>query len=134
MQWCSQFNEYSTANGKTQIPLRLIVPASQCGSLIGEFAISFQYFFALIDDENSLQFDQNFVKLLMYSVKGKYLMLLINRQKNLLIPFLQTVWFNKNFSIVDREDFFLTMQIPTYKLCNIPPKSVSLNWNSHGSG
>lgn len=36
-QWCSQFNDVSTSNGKTQIPIRLIVPASQCGSLIGKF-------------------------------------------------------------------------------------------------
>ncbi|KAL7050763.1 hypothetical protein ACKWTF_004206 [Chironomus riparius] len=35
-EWCSQFNDVSTSNGKTQIPLRLIVPASQCGSLIGK--------------------------------------------------------------------------------------------------
>lgn len=36
LQWCSQFNDVSTSNGKTQIPIRLIVPASQCGSLIGK--------------------------------------------------------------------------------------------------
>uniref|UniRef100_A0A336MFK0 CSON014746 protein n=1 Tax=Culicoides sonorensis TaxID=179676 RepID=A0A336MFK0_CULSO len=35
-EWCSQFNDVSTSNGKTQIPIRLIVPASQCGSLIGK--------------------------------------------------------------------------------------------------
>jgi hypothetical protein len=34
-QWCSQFSEVSTSGGETQIPIRLIVPASQCGSLIG---------------------------------------------------------------------------------------------------
>lgn len=33
-QWCSQFNDVGKV-GKTQIPIRLIVPASQCGSLIG---------------------------------------------------------------------------------------------------
>lgn len=32
-EWCSQFSE--SPGGKTQIPIRLIVPASQCGSLIG---------------------------------------------------------------------------------------------------
>lgn len=47
VQWCSQFNENGTANaggggggsgagGKSQIQIRLIVPASQCGSLIGK--------------------------------------------------------------------------------------------------
>lgn len=36
-QWCSQFNDATpTCGGKTQIPIRLIVPASQCGSLIGK--------------------------------------------------------------------------------------------------
>ncbi|XP_037034931.1 poly(rC)-binding protein 3 isoform X2 [Bradysia coprophila] len=37
-EWCSQFNENGTSGGggKTQIPIRLIVPASQCGSLIGK--------------------------------------------------------------------------------------------------
>jgi len=35
-EWCAQFNDVSTSNGKTQIPIRLIVPASQCGSLIGK--------------------------------------------------------------------------------------------------
>lgn len=35
-QWCSQFNDNSPSGGKTQIPIRLIVPASQCGSLIGQ--------------------------------------------------------------------------------------------------
>ncbi|KAL7734290.1 hypothetical protein ACLKA6_010631 [Drosophila palustris] len=34
-EWCSQFNEVGKV-GKTQIPIRLIVPASQCGSLIGK--------------------------------------------------------------------------------------------------
>lgn len=34
-QWCSQFNNDVNKGGKTQIPIRLIVPASQCGSLIG---------------------------------------------------------------------------------------------------
>lgn len=34
-EWCSQFND-SPGGGKTQIPIRLIVPASQCGSLIGK--------------------------------------------------------------------------------------------------
>lgn len=49
LQWCSQFNENGTANagggggggggagGKSQIQIRLIVPASQCGSLIGKY-------------------------------------------------------------------------------------------------
>lgn len=36
-QWCSQFQDNTNAQGKTQIPIRLIVPASQCGSLIGKF-------------------------------------------------------------------------------------------------
>ncbi|XP_059615748.1 poly(rC)-binding protein 3 isoform X1 [Phlebotomus argentipes] len=35
-EWCSQFNDVNTPGGKTQIPIRLIVPASQCGSLIGK--------------------------------------------------------------------------------------------------
>ncbi|XP_052861987.1 poly(rC)-binding protein 3 isoform X3 [Anopheles cruzii] len=35
-EWCSQFQDNTTAQGKTQIPIRLIVPASQCGSLIGK--------------------------------------------------------------------------------------------------
>lgn len=35
-EWCSQFNDGTTSGGKTQIPIRLIVPASQCGSLIGK--------------------------------------------------------------------------------------------------
>ncbi|KAL5291277.1 PCBP3 family protein [Megaselia abdita] len=35
-EWCSQFNDVGTSGGKTQIPIRLIVPASQCGSLIGK--------------------------------------------------------------------------------------------------
>lgn len=35
-EWCSQFQDNSNAQGKTQIPIRLIVPASQCGSLIGK--------------------------------------------------------------------------------------------------
>ena len=35
-EWCSQFND-SPGGGKTQIPIRLIVPASQCGSLIGKW-------------------------------------------------------------------------------------------------
>ncbi|XP_017102534.2 poly(rC)-binding protein 3 isoform X11 [Drosophila bipectinata] len=34
-EWCSQFNDVGKV-GKTQIPIRLIVPASQCGSLIGK--------------------------------------------------------------------------------------------------
>ncbi|XP_034121116.1 poly(rC)-binding protein 3 isoform X22 [Drosophila guanche] len=34
-EWCSQFNDAGKI-GKTQIPIRLIVPASQCGSLIGK--------------------------------------------------------------------------------------------------
>ncbi|XP_030388261.1 poly(rC)-binding protein 3 isoform X3 [Scaptodrosophila lebanonensis] len=34
-EWCSQFNDIGKV-GKTQIPIRLIVPASQCGSLIGK--------------------------------------------------------------------------------------------------
>ncbi|XP_067647387.1 poly(rC)-binding protein 3 isoform X3 [Eurosta solidaginis] len=34
-EWCSQFSDVGKA-GKTQIPIRLIVPASQCGSLIGK--------------------------------------------------------------------------------------------------
>lgn len=39
-QWWAQFNENGTAAGgaKAQIPIRLIVPASQCGSLIGMYA------------------------------------------------------------------------------------------------
>lgn len=37
-QWCSQFQDNTNAQGKTQIPIRLIVPASQCGSLIGKFS------------------------------------------------------------------------------------------------
>lgn len=36
-QWCSQFNDNTTTGGKTQVPIRLIVPASQCGSLIGKY-------------------------------------------------------------------------------------------------
>ncbi|XP_031618259.1 poly(rC)-binding protein 3 isoform X4 [Contarinia nasturtii] len=35
-EWCSQFNDNTTTGGKTQVPIRLIVPASQCGSLIGK--------------------------------------------------------------------------------------------------
>ncbi|XP_055532699.1 poly(rC)-binding protein 3 isoform X11 [Wyeomyia smithii] len=35
-EWCSQFQDNTNAQGKTQIPIRLIVPASQCGSLIGK--------------------------------------------------------------------------------------------------
>ncbi|XP_037904914.1 poly(rC)-binding protein 3 isoform X3 [Hermetia illucens] len=35
-EWCSQFNDSGSMGGKTQIPIRLIVPASQCGSLIGK--------------------------------------------------------------------------------------------------
>ncbi|XP_059226949.1 poly(rC)-binding protein 3 isoform X7 [Stomoxys calcitrans] len=35
-EWCSQFNNDVNKGGKTQIPIRLIVPASQCGSLIGK--------------------------------------------------------------------------------------------------
>ncbi|XP_055856505.1 poly(rC)-binding protein 3 isoform X4 [Episyrphus balteatus] len=35
-EWCSQFNDVGASGGKTQIPIRLIVPASQCGSLIGK--------------------------------------------------------------------------------------------------
>ncbi|XP_055377061.1 poly(rC)-binding protein 3 isoform X2 [Condylostylus longicornis] len=35
-EWCSQFNDSGASGGKTQIPIRLIVPASQCGSLIGK--------------------------------------------------------------------------------------------------
>ncbi|TMW49598.1 hypothetical protein DOY81_005316 [Sarcophaga bullata] len=35
-EWCSQFNNDVGKGGKTQIPIRLIVPASQCGSLIGK--------------------------------------------------------------------------------------------------
>lgn len=35
-EWCSQFTDVATSGGKTQIPIRLIVPASQCGSLIGK--------------------------------------------------------------------------------------------------
>ncbi|XP_035792978.1 poly(rC)-binding protein 3-like isoform X4 [Anopheles albimanus] len=35
-EWCSQFQDNTTAQGKSQIPIRLIVPASQCGSLIGK--------------------------------------------------------------------------------------------------
>ncbi|KAL9903321.1 poly(rC)-binding protein 3 isoform X5 [Glossina fuscipes] len=35
-EWCSQFNNDASKAGKTQIPIRLIVPASQCGSLIGK--------------------------------------------------------------------------------------------------
>ncbi|KAH8294125.1 hypothetical protein KR054_008665 [Drosophila jambulina] len=35
-EWCSQFNDVGKV-GKTQIPIRLIVPASQCGSLIGKY-------------------------------------------------------------------------------------------------
>ncbi|XP_018785052.1 PREDICTED: poly(rC)-binding protein 3 isoform X10 [Bactrocera latifrons] len=34
-EWCSQFSDVGKV-GKTQIPIRLIVPASQCGSLIGK--------------------------------------------------------------------------------------------------
>nr|XP_029722526.1 poly(rC)-binding protein 3-like [Aedes albopictus] len=36
-EWCSQFQDNTNAQGKTQIPIRLIVPASQCGSLIVQF-------------------------------------------------------------------------------------------------
>lgn len=39
LQWCSQFNDNATTGGKTQVPIRLIVPASQCGSLIGKYNI-----------------------------------------------------------------------------------------------
>uniref|UniRef100_T1E8G7 Putative mushroom-body n=1 Tax=Anopheles aquasalis TaxID=42839 RepID=T1E8G7_ANOAQ len=35
-EWCSQFQDNTAAQGKSQIPIRLIVPASQCGSLIGK--------------------------------------------------------------------------------------------------
>ncbi|XP_044004155.1 poly(rC)-binding protein 3 isoform X5 [Aphidius gifuensis] len=37
-EWCSQFHEIPSGNGATRTPitLRLIVPASQCGSLIGK--------------------------------------------------------------------------------------------------
>lgn len=36
-QWCSQFNEGGGGGGsRAPITLRLIVPASQCGSLIGK--------------------------------------------------------------------------------------------------
>ena len=36
MQWCSQFNEGGGGGSRAPITLRLIVPASQCGSLIGK--------------------------------------------------------------------------------------------------
>ncbi|XP_041773301.1 poly(rC)-binding protein 3 isoform X7 [Anopheles merus] len=35
-EWCSQFQDNANTQGKPQIPIRLIVPASQCGSLIGK--------------------------------------------------------------------------------------------------
>ncbi|XP_055604300.1 poly(rC)-binding protein 2 [Uranotaenia lowii] len=35
-EWCTQFQDNNTQQGKTQVPIRLIVPASQCGSLIGK--------------------------------------------------------------------------------------------------
>ncbi|XP_049297041.1 poly(rC)-binding protein 3 isoform X3 [Anopheles funestus] len=35
-EWCSQFQDNTNTQGKPQIPIRLIVPASQCGSLIGK--------------------------------------------------------------------------------------------------
>ncbi|XP_050074336.1 poly(rC)-binding protein 3 isoform X3 [Anopheles maculipalpis] len=35
-EWCSQFQDQTNSQGKPQIPIRLIVPASQCGSLIGK--------------------------------------------------------------------------------------------------
>ncbi|XP_035911352.1 poly(rC)-binding protein 3 isoform X4 [Anopheles stephensi] len=35
-EWCSQFQDQTNTQGKPQIPIRLIVPASQCGSLIGK--------------------------------------------------------------------------------------------------
>jgi hypothetical protein len=35
-QWCSQFNEGGGGGSRAPITLRLIVPASQCGSLIGK--------------------------------------------------------------------------------------------------
>ncbi|KAJ2952231.1 hypothetical protein O0L34_g4506 [Tuta absoluta] len=35
-EWCSQFNEGGGGNSRAPITLRLIVPASQCGSLIGK--------------------------------------------------------------------------------------------------
>uniref|UniRef100_A0A182M5V1 K Homology domain-containing protein n=2 Tax=Myzomyia TaxID=59140 RepID=A0A182M5V1_9DIPT len=35
-EWCSQFQDNTNSQGKPQIPIRLIVPASQCGSLIGK--------------------------------------------------------------------------------------------------
>lgn len=38
-EWCSQFSD--SPGGKTQIPIRLIVPASQCGSLIGNWIFFF---------------------------------------------------------------------------------------------
>lgn len=36
LQWCSQFNEGGGGGSRAPITLRLIVPASQCGSLIGK--------------------------------------------------------------------------------------------------
>ncbi|XP_063824207.1 poly(rC)-binding protein 3 isoform X3 [Ostrinia nubilalis] len=35
-EWCSQFNESGGGGSRSPITLRLIVPASQCGSLIGK--------------------------------------------------------------------------------------------------
>ena len=36
-QWCAQFSENSAAYvGRSQITIKLVVPASQCGSLIGK--------------------------------------------------------------------------------------------------
>lgn len=46
-EWCSQFNDVNAPGGKTQIPIRLIVPASQCGSLIGNWICVLQYPFWL---------------------------------------------------------------------------------------
>lgn len=36
IQWCTQFNEGGGGGSRAPITLRLIVPASQCGSLIGK--------------------------------------------------------------------------------------------------